>query len=583
MHFRPDSLLRVHSLWPIGTHPLQIVGQASLADSTNVNTIARMDEDNKQEVPLPNPDNGSAETASAESNSAKRQRTKLGLLSKLNRPKTWSGHVALIVLVWFSGAIVLRGLESVFGWLDLVVENKFKTPELSVEFIKPITLSRSNLRIFSETNGLPLFDLRLDEPNLTNYVIFPFKFKNPRKTALNRLCLDLFLPAALPLDLRYVISTPKEKSLSILHSLSRLKMRWPTNSYQFRMRTETPIEWNADVYVSFWNDRGFGKISEIHRNGDGKIFSIEPNHNFRWLYFRLISRNEAGEGDVFDNYSIPAPGFMRSLSLDNGTNGSKANDVGVESAYDPATGKTEICFESGLDPLAELTLYFLCKPFPQTVCKPTIQLVGSPEIRFRHVNAPSAYIYTVNSELDPVKGPLTPQYVKAISASNQIVIYWDKTSATNYRVVRIYRSEERPIGRFSNLGEKVFDGYGHTNKVEIAHRIEMKAFDSEEFGTALGFDGGSLRQDYFNSPPFEVPLREPNDKKPLPPSNLRGWFDCNETLDNLVYFVDSTAKFGTNYTYTLYFLNSEGQSSYPIVVREGISSKSLSRTVSLSQ
>jgi hypothetical protein len=130
--------------------------------------------------------------------------------------------------------------------------------------------------------------------------------------------------------------------------------------------------------------------------------------------------------------------------------------------------------------------------------------------------------------------------------------------------VKIYRSAERRLGDFTTVGEKVFDGYGSTNTLEL-RRSMQPATNSDPAKPSLFLNGPppELQTNATIAPPL-------NDCALAAPTNLRGWW-CR-VFEGTPHFVDTPPQRNAAFTYTIYACDRMGQVAYPVVVTGALDS-----------
>jgi hypothetical protein len=141
---------------------------------------------------------------------------------------------------------------------------------------------------------------------------------------------------------------------------------------------------------------------------------------------------------------------------------------------------------------------------------------SAPNIGFQELNQQLHFTMPAATPLDITRVALMAEMVRATAASHKIVIFWDVPQDSNYIGVKIFRSQERPLGDLGSIGEKMFDGYGITNAFEFRRTSPPDV--------PVVTHSPNLSQ-FLNGPPPEpqtkpVSIAPSNDRRPLAPAQL---------------------------------------------------------------
>ena len=180
---------------------------------------------------------------------------------------------------------------------------------------------------------------------------------------------------------------------------------------------------------------------------------------------------------------------------------------------------------------------------------PSVKMMGAPQVYFSEGNGAPRFTSPEVSRLEPAKTSLMPHRARAFGVSGKILVWWEIPQIEQYSGVMIYRSSKRLAGDFSEVGEKIYEGPGTTNSIDLwSGMAPMKQPNSP------------VTANLNNSP------SRPAVKHPMPSApGLLGAF-AHQSLDGGIYFIDSPPLPESVYTYTLYGFDSFGQTSYPVVV-----------------
>jgi hypothetical protein len=214
---------------------------------------------------------------------------------------------------------------------------------------------------------------------------------------------------------------------------------------------------------------------------------------------------------------------------------------------------------------------------PGNEIKPVIKLNGLTGVTFIQKNSPQQFTLKKRArQFDIKRAAITPESFTSIYLFNstegetnnpaKVLLTWKLPADTNYLGVQIFRSEKRPLGDFSHVGERIYEGYGCTNSLlydpykttQVVRSALSKEFDA------------------FISPPFKLAVQY---KAPVvtniiirigarelmsPPRDLVIHYPRNFNVQP--YFIDLPPESKKEYTYTLYSFNRAGIVSYPLVI-----------------
>lgn len=485
----------------------------------------------------------------------------------LLKPKAWLEPKTLLALV--VGFIFSQLVSFGHKWIELKMEEGFKTVGISVEYGGIETLAVSNLSEYVKRVDCPMFQMNLDDNILTNYFVIPLTFRNfthvpvsPVNFRLDAGCCDAKI-----LDVEFRVRSPVAKMISLRHDLPHLNWTLPTNSLPIILNWVCQPDAEVNVYASIAKDRGYGQVTALPLAGDQLQLSIAANRKPNQYFLRTVEVNGWGEGPP-STLGFPNPAYNSRVTFE------KSDSLVPRSTLNAGTnmpfleGKTMISFETGLDPAASVDVYVLGKAPSGNTIKPSLKMDGEPGVLFKEENQAPRLDMPYTETLDRTKLLLTPLQVRAVCASGKVLFSWDPTACSNYGGMRIFRSRERILGDYSDVGEEVFDEFGITNTIELNQR----------FGNHSPRDPSTVvtnSQRFFDDPPRTKPVETKpvivNGRQvfpPLAPVNLS--ISSIQRLTGQATFIDSPPETNVVFTYTFYAFDHAGNVSYPVVVNAAL-------------
>jgi hypothetical protein len=132
-------------------------------------------------------------------------------------------------------------------------------------------------------------------------------------------------------------------------------------------------------------------------------------------------------------------------------------------------GEVTISLLDGIDEDAEIEILVLYKLEPEAKDNLSLNLKGATGINLKKVGKMQPKTRDIDKKTDAAinkRYSLTPAEVNAYSASGVIYLVWQKPEGTDYRGVRIFRSEKRRWDNIDNLGKEVYQGMGFSKIIE---------------------------------------------------------------------------------------------------------------------
>jgi hypothetical protein len=162
----------------------------------------------------------------------------------LLNPQTWREPKTLQTFIVFIAGTLIGCIAT--KWVELKVEEQFKSAGISVEYGKIESLASSDLDGYAERVGCGRFGRNLDDDVLTNYFVIPLNFRNFTRNPVGavRFVLQAGCPDAKIIDVQYSVRTPKGKMIAVRNDLPTLKWSLPTNS------VNCTVQWNSQPYAS---------------------------------------------------------------------------------------------------------------------------------------------------------------------------------------------------------------------------------------------------------------------------------------------------------------------------------------------
>lgn len=522
----------------------------------------------------------------------------------------YHSKIFLVIITFLFTPLINSALEKSSEFLATKYLSKKK---MCYEIINKSKYGKNELLELSSKLGVEKFDLNLDDPILRDYYLIQVKLKNQGASLHGpiKFILSCGNDYSKIIDLKYKVKKPSNKVIQIIHTLPPLNWEigediFPTVSWDF-----DTLEGCAGVnfYGSLNKEVGFGKINErLITNMEYKI-PINPMQDLSKIYFRITAESVDGEEtdmseehictpDVFaftpffkDVYWVdpksksndksdgskakPFKSLKEAIANTNNletfivdqyrkeivdsSNISKEVKVFYKDELTFLNGKIEFSVLDGIDEDAEIELFILCKILDFKKFNAILKLNGSPEVDFENKNKSS--IDTTNFEQPNnenqknLKLILTPKIVKTYLGFNKIFLAWEIPENSQYKGVRIFRSEKRTLSDFENLGKEIYDGIGSVAETLHCEYDKQKSIDQN-------FDEFIYRPLKRYEPP-------PKFKKPPSPLNLKMIY-VNTFEVKSPFFEDKTVTQGYVYTYTLYTYDINGNYSYPILINASL-------------
>jgi hypothetical protein len=482
------------------------------------------------------------------------------------------------VLFLFAGWLIVQVGDLGVKWLELNMEEHFKSAGISVEYGKIESLTSSDLDRYAEGVGCKMFQRDLDDDVLTNYFVIPFTFRNFTQNPVGPVSfvLDVGSRFAKIIDVQYSVVKPKGKKIDVRHNLPELRWSLPTNNLHCGFQWSPQPGASIRVLCSVAKTRGFGQVTPVPLAGSEVRLELAPNRQPCLYFFQLTAENLSGEADSSNIVALPNPIYLAkplSKSPTNPTPTLKDN-----ANMDFLEGRTTISFGTGLDPDATIVVYVCGKVGLGEPISPSLKMDGQPGVLFKEENSPPVFDNPYTELLSPARLAITPLRVRAVSASDKVVFFWDSTACSNYSGVKVFRSRERLIGDFAYVGEKMFEGFGSTNAFVFKRIAEFS--QPETTGTMV-----TNYQKFFDRAPADIqavvttkrPTGSP--QPPLPPENLKVF--AMDTRRGFVHFIDTPPERNVVFTYTFYAFDHSGNQSYPVVVNASLDSSASNCTFSL--
>jgi hypothetical protein len=486
----------------------------------------------------------------------------LSRFKTLLNPQTWlkPKTIPLLVVAWVIYQLGALGIKRI----ELTIEDRFKSSGISVEYGRIESLGSSDLDQYAERVGCGTFERNLDDDVITNYFVIPLKFQNFTRSPVGRVefVLDAGCPYAKIIDVRYAVLSPKGKRMVIRHDLPELKWTPLTNLVAVKASWEFQRGDRAIVYGSVAKDRGFGQVTPVPDEGDTVWLAFVPSRKPSRYFFRVTMVNAWGEGEPGKVMAVPTARYLLANFKplkESATNDSQTPVLGAKESMPFLEGRATISFETGLDPEATVAVYVLGKITPGESINPSVKMYGEPGVLFREENPTPRFAILETESLSQAKLNTTPLQVRSVSVSDKLLFFWDASTCSNYSGVKVFRSNVRPLGDFTNIGEKIFDGFGSTNSFEI-ERISEVNRPKPSSGEAPNY------QEFLEHAPVD-PQPAPNARTHPPPdapTNLR--WHISEKVEGFAFFTDAPPERDVVFTYTLYAFDRAGNQSYPVVI-----------------
>jgi hypothetical protein len=484
----------------------------------------------------------------------------MGNLQSWLKPRTFCLLIA--------GYLIGHFCDFGWKWLELYMEENFKSAGISVEYGQIVSLASSDLEQYANRVGCGTFERNLDDDVLTNYFVIPLTFRNFTRKPVGsvKFEVDAHCFYAKMIDVQSSVRKPKGKNIVMRHDLPTFKWALPTNTMRCALRWAPQPGSRVNVFCSVVEDRGFGEIKTVPGAAGEVPLLIAPTPVPSHYFFRSTGENISGESELCPAVVLPNPIYLYQPLEKSPTNLSPTLSDNAKLSF--LEGRTAISFQTGLDPDATIGVYVLGKVALGQSISPSVKMDGEPGVSFKEENPAPRFDFPYEL-LNPVKLGITPVKVHSLLSPDRIVFFWDAATCSNYSGMRVFRSRERPIGDYANVGDKIFDGFGNTNTF---------AFERDEaWGqeTPVSNNGMDYHK-FFDEPPADanpVVIRKspPPGTPPYPaaPTGLK--FFVNETVQG-IHLVDTPPERDVVFTYTFYAFDHAGNQSYPIVVDASLDS-----------
>lgn len=524
--------------------------------------------------------------------------------------------VGIVLLSLVVGAVLRPALER---GVEIFTERTLSIQKLSYELESVSRHSRNELTKIAKEYGVAEFDLRLDDPILTDYYLIKVRLRSVGQAIKSTLKFAVTIKNGMTklLDIQHRVIRPANKSLRIVDSLPPLKWQLPTGE------VKSVIVWDYEegvegynIYRSFCEKVGYGRINdqpiesprfELPRDyskdlvtcyyvvtaGEAGVWESDWCHpmkepdvsafcayfeNVHWVKPYLTSEVESDRSrkPIFSSLSkaIKAVGksgnFIVAQTRDEAvTSKNVSSDVTVfyKNDLEFLDGNVELSVLNGFDKNADIELFFLCKAVPtEKESEFAMVLEGSPEIDFEESQRSSYKSITFpvpkTGRRDNIKETLTPKQLQTYPGKNTIYLAWEKPENPSYKGVRIFRSELRDLRDITAIGEQIYDGEGSTMSLQCKHvrGLTEPTLTRERISA-------NVRVELFCPPPRII---QKDCLPPLSPSGLsmERLFDIVDV--DMRYFTDRTVSPHTSYTYTLFAYDDSDRYSYPIIINTSL-------------
>ncbi len=482
--------------------------------------------------------------------------------------------------------------------------------KITYEILSTSHHEKNGLIDFALSEGLNFFDLKLDDPILTDYYLIKVRLQNRGVAIIEPLkfIISIGEPNTKILDIKYRIVKPTNKSLKIINSLPSITWQmkeddcYPTLTWDVKMEELAGFH----VYRSILKDVGYGRVN------DGIITESKSEDpvtfkNLSTFYYRVTAVGTTGaesslsESLPFPKYLALLPYFKDVYWIDPNASPQKVTDGSCKTPFisiseaikkvgNSATfiirqnranvissknlsGEAKVFYEddleflkgrayvsllNGIDENADIQLFFLCKTLIDGTIEFKLDLEGSPEIKVERLRRkPMQSVQSIqksNFSKDP-KALLTPKIVKTYLGENTIYLVWKKPQSLEYKGVKIFRSDKRNIIDSTDFGKELYDGYGENGT--LVCNFFLKDIDQKQLANRIK-----------NADHTMANLRPPRPGVPNPPDfrGIGGYFDVDGQI-----FKDNAVSPGVVYTYTFFTYDSNNNYSYPIFINASLS------------
>ena len=494
-----------------------------------------------------------------------------------------------------------------------IAEKRYSLKELTYEVSKIAHYQKFELREVAESQGIEFFNLKLDDPFLSDYYLAKIILRNRKGSINSSLRFEVSTDTRLAkiIDVKFKITRPANKSVAIVHSLPNLMWALPkVLPLQFNWEEGEPSHIAGYyIYRSFIKDRGYGRINHELITKSSYEFGGVNVENLSQVYYRVSAvgvdgpESELSEPITFPDLIAFGSYFKDSVSIipdQDKKNLSKLNQfaslpeamaksspstIFIVSSYrkevlrkenlsnDPRVfydddlefmkGKVKISLPNGIDEGGEINIFVLYKLLPGERSDLNMKLQEMTEINIERAGKTQSEVIQIddkkNIEKDK-KRSLTPTQVRTYLGKGTIFLVWRKPESPDFKGVRIFRSKKRNWEDLINLGKELYHGPGLSQQI----MCEMKRRQPIQKSKVV--------RDYvsFFKPPD---MKEEAQRSKLVPSKVVGLrLEYVLSIEGELNYADNTASPNTIYTYTLIAFDKSNNYSYPILLNASLDS-----------
>lgn len=524
-------------------------------------------------------------------------------------------NLLLWLLLFLAGAVLRPYLEETTKRL---AEKRSGTMQLSYDVSTVAHYQKFELMDVAKSHEVGPFDLKLDDPLLSDYCLAKIMLRN-RKGPINsplRFEVSIGTTLAKILDVKPKIIRPANKSMTIVHSLPNLtwtlpKVLRPTLSWGVGDAGTTA---GYCLYRSFLKDRGYGRVNDkLLTKPSYKMVAEDNSQNLSQAYYYLTIVSVSGwESDPSDPWVIPeslafVPYFSDSVSVypdkkrielsepneftslpeamsklmwpkfivhkrrkDILQSENLSNDPRVfyDDDLEFLKGKLTISLPDGIDEDGAVEFLILYKVLPGEKSDLGLKLQGMIGISLKRIGKPQPEKVKLADKKDDkkdIKKSLTPVVVYARSVNGAIYLIWEKPENPNYKGVRIFRSKKRDWYGLNRLGKELYQGPG------LSKRIVCTFIENTPIQTSR-MPHQSTREAVLLKPP---PTKEEEAQRvrltgPAPPRALNIRLIAEVGAKGELMFADDTVSPKTIYTYALFAFDGSYNYSFPILLNASL-------------
>lgn len=521
-------------------------------------------------------------------------------------------NLFLWILIFVAGAALRPYLEERAKHL---AGKHSAAKELSYEVSAVAHYQKFELTDVAKSHGIGFFDLKLDDPLLSDYCLARIMLRNSKGPIISPIRFQVYIGTTLAkiMDVKFKIIRPANKSMAIVHSLPNLtwtlpKVLRPTLSWEPGDAGTTA---GYCVYRSFLKDRGYGRVNDkLLTKPAYKIAEGRPQ-NLSQAYYRVTAVSVSGwEGGLTDPVVVPdslafLPYFSDSVSVypekkrkelsepNEFTSLSKAmskcsrstvyiahkrrKDImqSEDLSNDPRVfydddleflkGKITISLPDGIDEDGAIEFLVLYKVLPGQKSDLSMKLQGMTGISLKRLVKPQPEKVKLGEKEDDrkdIKKSLTPARFYARSVNGAIYLIWQKPKSADYKGIRIFRSKKRDWEDLNRPGKELYRGPGLSKKI-LCTLIEKPPFEARGIPHQIARDEAG----FFQPPPTEEEAQR-SGLLPPRPTGLRLVDEVGAKGE--LMFGDDTVSPNTIYTYTLVAFDGSYNYSYPILLNASL-------------